>query len=182
VADELDVARSWFPLGNLSTSGVEVRFQHIGRSAPNVSVSKDGAVGHGARECLNGSNSSAAIGSVVAQMGRVGCGEWPQSFVFYAGPMKSGRDHFGSGARCNESDSGFRNSILPFGSNAAAPDFVIVACNVVNEGLALEDSIVSVVGVDSHANIQPSFAARLQKSCGELRTCTIDAPKLEDEL
>jgi len=59
--------------------------------------------------------------------------------------------HHSSGSGHDKSNSRFCHTILPFCSDTTVANILVVACDMVDEGFALEDSVVSVVRIDVYA-------------------------------
>ena len=110
-----------------------------------MGVAKGLAVTLGLCEDFSGSNATFRIGGVVVQVGGVGDGQRPQGVIVNVWPLKSSMDHHCVSLGDDNADGRFTHSILPFGSNTAVTDGLVVRKDLVNECLALKYAVVSVV-------------------------------------
>jgi len=107
-----------------------------------------------ASEDFNRCNATGGVGGVVVELHSVTDSQGPQGSIFNFGPMESRMDHKSAGARCNDGDGTFRDTILPLGTDTPVPDRLRILHDLMDKALALENSIVSVIGIDGNAHVE----------------------------
>jgi len=119
-----------------------------------MSISEDLTVTDCTGECLDRSNVIGGTRSVVVHVdGMLHC-QRPSSSVFNLTPVKTSMYHVGLSGRGNKTNCTFSCSVLPFGTHTTVTNRFGTWQNLMNDSFALEDAIVSVVGLDIHALVQ----------------------------
>jgi len=149
-SNKLPASRSRLPLWKLASRGSQAWFQNVNRGAPVVSIAQDLAITDGTGENFNRSNATGGTWSVVIHVHSMLYRQRPKSSVFNFRPVKGCMDHVGSSGGRDEANGALSCSILLFCANSTVTNRLGVRKNFMNESFALEDAIVSVVGLDIH--------------------------------
>ena len=89
-------------------------------------------------------------------MRSVGDSEGPKALVLGIGPHEVGMDHESAGLGRDQTNCRFSNTILPLGTNTAEANVLMIGMNLISEGLAFVDAIVSVVGFNGDTQFMTS--------------------------
>jgi hypothetical protein len=83
---------------------------------------------------------------MIVQVSSMRQGHGPQAIILHIWPVECSMDHHGTSLGNNNTDGAFSYSVLPLGTNTAESNGLDIIYYLLNKTLALESTIICVVG------------------------------------